>query len=220
MRRYAFIIAALFTMAPLCARGADLVVWWEKGFYNEEDAAIEEVIAAFEQKTGKQVDLVLHEQAELPDRIEASIAANQPPDVAFGLLLVTYSPKWPLEDRLVDLTDAVGHFADLLDPNQLDRAVLLNARTGQRALYGLPMGQISNYLHAWKSLLERAGLSLDDIPKEWKPFWWFWCDQAQPAVRKALAGTISGVSACRCRPSLTTRSTSSSSSSVPTMRTT
>jgi hypothetical protein len=44
----------------------------------------------------------------------------------------------------VDLTDTVGHFSDLFDPNQLDRAVLLNARNGKRALYGLPMGQISN----------------------------------------------------------------------------
>ena len=90
-----------------------------------------------------------------------------------------------LEDRLVDLTETVGHFSDLFDPNQLDRAVLLNARTGQRALYGLPMGQISNYIHVWNSLLERASLSLDDIPKDWEAFWSFWCDQVQPAVRTA-----------------------------------
>jgi multiple sugar transport system substrate-binding protein len=186
MRARAVVLAVAIVLAPLGARAADLVVWWEKGFYAQEDEAIREIIAAFEQKTGQQVDLVLHEQAELPDRIEASIAANQPPDVSFGLWLVTYFPKWALEDRLVDLTDAVGHFADLLDPNQLDRAVLLNATTGQKALYGLPIGQISNYLHVWKSLLERAGLSLDDIPKEWELFWSFWCDQAQPAVRKAL----------------------------------
>jgi multiple sugar transport system substrate-binding protein len=48
------------------------------------------------------------------------------------------------------------------------------------------MGQISNYVHVWNSLLERAGLSLDDIPNEWEQFWAFWCDRAQPAVRKAL----------------------------------
>jgi multiple sugar transport system substrate-binding protein len=86
----------------------------------------------------------------------------------------------------LDLTDSIGHFSDLFDPNQLDRAMLLNARTGQRALYGLPMGQISNYVHVWESLLERAGFSLDDIPKQWDAFWPFWCDQVQPALRKAL----------------------------------
>jgi multiple sugar transport system substrate-binding protein len=144
------------------------------------------VVAAFEQETGKQVEVTLLPMAAQPPHIEAALDAARPPDFAFGFWLDTYVPKWALEDRLVDLSDTVGHFSDLFDPNQLDRAMLLNARTGERALYGLPMGQISNYIHVWESLLERAGLSLDDIPKEWEPFWSFWCDQVQPAVRKAL----------------------------------
>ena len=86
----------------------------------------------------------------------------------------------------MDLTAAIGHFSDLFDPDQLERAVLLNARTGQKALYALPMGQVSNYVHVWKSLLQRAGLPLGEIPKEWEPFWSIWCDQVQPAVRKTL----------------------------------
>ena len=44
-------------MAPLGAKAADLVVWWEEGVNPEEDAAVREIIAAFEQETGKQVDL-------------------------------------------------------------------------------------------------------------------------------------------------------------------
>jgi multiple sugar transport system substrate-binding protein len=63
--------------------------------------------------------------------------------------------------------------------------MLLNAKTGQRALYGLPVGQIMDHVHVWKSLLERAGFSLDDIPKEWDEFWPFRCDRVQPAVRQA-----------------------------------
>jgi multiple sugar transport system substrate-binding protein len=185
-RLISVLLGATLFMASFGVQAADLVVWWEKGTYPQEDEAIREVIAAFEQDSGKQVDLVLLEQAELPDRIQTAIAANQPPDAAFGLWLVTYYPKWALEDRLVDLTDTVGSFSNMFDPNQLDRALLLNARTGQKALYELPMGQVGNYVHVWKSLLERAGLSLDDIPKEWEPFWSFWCDRAQPAVRKAL----------------------------------
>jgi multiple sugar transport system substrate-binding protein len=34
--------------------------------------------------------------------------------------------------------------------------------------------------------LERAGFTLAEIPKEWEAFWSFWCDEVQPAVRKAL----------------------------------
>ena len=84
----------------------------------------------------------------------------------------------------MDLTDAIGHFSDLFDPKALAWWVLLNQKTGQRALYALPMGRTSNHIHVWKSLLEQAGFNLQDIPKEWDAFWSFWCDQVQPAVRR------------------------------------
>ena len=48
------------------------------------------------------------------------------------------------------------------------------------------MGLATHHVHVWKSLLERAGFTLADIPKEWEAFWSFWCDRVQPAVRKAL----------------------------------
>ena len=47
------------------------------------------------------------------------------------------------------------------------------------------MGRSSNFAHVWRSLLERAGFTLADIPKEWEAFWSFWCDKVQPAVRRA-----------------------------------
>jgi multiple sugar transport system substrate-binding protein len=180
------LLAAALSLAPLGAQAADLVVWWPEGYYAEEDAAVRETIAAFEQDSGKMVELVFYPEQGLPDRIAAGLKRGQPPDFVFGFWRPSYVRTWAFEDRLVDLTDTVGHFSDLFDPNQLDRAVQLNARTGERALYGLPMGQISNYVHVWKSLLERAGFSLADIPTRWEPFWAFWCDQAQPAVRQAL----------------------------------
>ncbi len=85
MRGRAVVLAAALVMAPLGAQAADLVVWWEKGYYAEEDAALRETIAAFEQGSGKQVELVFYEQAELPDKIEAALEAGQPPDFAFGI---------------------------------------------------------------------------------------------------------------------------------------
>ena len=53
MRSRTAILAAMLAMAPLGANGADLVVWWDEGYYAEEDEAVAEIIAAFEQKTGK-----------------------------------------------------------------------------------------------------------------------------------------------------------------------
>jgi ABC-type glycerol-3-phosphate transport system substrate-binding protein len=51
--------------APLGASGADLVVWWEAGYYAEEDEAVREIIAAFEQRSGKEVELAFYPQADI-----------------------------------------------------------------------------------------------------------------------------------------------------------
>ena len=136
MRSRDFILATLLILSPLGARGADLVVWWHEGYYAEEDQALRDVIAAFEQESGKEVELVFRPMEELPDEITAALEAGQPPDFVFGFWLGSYAPEWALEDRLVDLSDTIGHFSDLFDPAQLDRATLLNATTGRRALYG------------------------------------------------------------------------------------
>ena len=71
------------------------------------------------------------------------------------------------------------------NPDALAWWTVPNKRTGQRALYALPMGRNTMHLHVWRSLLEQAGFTLEDIPREWAPFWSFWCDEVQPAVRRA-----------------------------------
>jgi ABC-type glycerol-3-phosphate transport system substrate-binding protein len=49
-----FVLVAVLILVPLGARAADLVVWWDEGYYAEEDEAVREIIAAFEHKTGKE----------------------------------------------------------------------------------------------------------------------------------------------------------------------
>jgi multiple sugar transport system substrate-binding protein len=149
MRARAVALAVAIVLAPLGAKAADLVVWWEKGFYPQEDEAVAEIVDAFEQETGKQVELGFYgPQAAFLEKIVAALEADRPPDFAFGLSLNDYLGQWALEDRLVDLSRAVGP--------------------------------------VWKSLLERAGFTLEDIPREWEAFWSFWCDRVQPAARQAL----------------------------------
>jgi ABC-type glycerol-3-phosphate transport system substrate-binding protein len=127
MRVRTILLAGALTLAPVAAGAADLVVWWEKGYRPEEDRAFEEIVAAFEQKTGKTVDVSFHIQWELPDKLTAALKADQPPDITFGFWLDTYVPRWALEDRLVDLSEPLASLTDLFDPSQLARAELLNA---------------------------------------------------------------------------------------------
>jgi multiple sugar transport system substrate-binding protein len=182
MRSLNAIFAALLAMAPLSAQAADLVVWWE-AWSPQEESAVRETIAAFE-TNGKQVELVFYPQAELSGKIEAALEAGQPPDFAFGTLVSLYIGEWAFGDRLLDLTDTIGHFSDMFDPDLLAFWTVPNQKTGHRALYALPMSRATNHILIWKSLLEEAGFTLGDIPKEWDGFWSFWCEQVQPAVRR------------------------------------
>ena len=183
----AVVLAAALILTPPGARAADLVVWWDKGYTPEEDAAVKETVAAFKQQTAKQVELALYPQAELPNKIRQALETGRPPDIAFGTWLSSFVALWAFDDRLVDLSGAIGPFANLFDPDGLDRVRMLDGKTGQKALYGLPIGRVSNHVHVWKILLERAGFGVADIPREWNAFWSFWCDRVQPAVR-ASAG--------------------------------
>jgi multiple sugar transport system substrate-binding protein len=184
MRVEVLVFAVAFATAPLGASAAELVVWWEQGQAAEEDEAVGEIIAAFEQKTGKEVELVLGQQEQIAADLMAAIeVGRRTPDFVFTVAETQPYEQWAYEGRLIDLSEAVGHFSDLFDPDVLERGTLLNGTTGQRGLYLLPMGIASHHVHVWKSLLERAGLTLADIPKEWEAFWAFWCDQVQPAVR-------------------------------------
>ena len=186
MHTRAVALAVAIVLAPLGARAADLVVWWEKGFYPQEDAAVAEIIAAFEQKTGKQVELVFQPQEQLLENTLAAVEAGQPPDFLFSANSANWTARWAYDDRLVDLEGVLGPVLDLFDADAIEVSTLLDGKTGRRGLYALPMGRNSYHIHVWNSLLERAGFTLADIPKEWEAFWSFWCDRVQPAVRKTL----------------------------------
>jgi len=118
--------------------------------------------------------------------VAALEAGRRPPDFIFTVISIQHYEQWAYEARLVDLSEAVGHFSDLFDRDALERVTLLDGTTGRHGLFLLPMGFATHHVHAWKSLLKQAGFTVEDIPRDWEAFWAFWCDQVQPAVREAL----------------------------------
>src|SRR5690349_16672528 len=111
MRVRAVLLAAALMLVPPGARAADLVVWWDRGFSVEEDGAVRELVAAFQSRTGKTVDLSFHVQWEMTRDLQAALDAGRPPDFAYGFWLFTTVPRWAHEGRLLDLTDAVDPYA-------------------------------------------------------------------------------------------------------------
>src|SRR5689334_13945754 len=70
MRVRAVLLAAALVLAPIAGRAADLVVWWEEEFSPGEDDAVREMMAAFEKKAGKTVELTFLSQDVLPGKLQ------------------------------------------------------------------------------------------------------------------------------------------------------
>jgi multiple sugar transport system substrate-binding protein len=107
------VLAAMLAVAPLGAKAADLVVWWERGSNPEDDAAVREIIAAFEQETGKQVDLEQRRRATLRPRPLPPSPTGKTPDFLFGT-----NGQWAGAGRLIEHSDVVGPFASSVRPGR------------------------------------------------------------------------------------------------------
>jgi hypothetical protein len=72
MRAPTVFVAGALSLAPVGAKAADLVVWWEQGSYSQADEAVVEIVAAFEKKTGQ------GGRAPRPLRVPAQRAPRSP----------------------------------------------------------------------------------------------------------------------------------------------
>ena len=216
MRKQVIVLAAALVMAPLGAKAADLVVWWEKGYYAQEDEAVREIVAAFEQETGKQVELVFQSRRSFRTGSWRRSRPDRPPDFAFGIWLGDlHSGSGP---------SRIGWWTSRT-PSVISRTCSIRISStvpccstqgpGRGRCTACRSAQISNHIHVWKSLLEQAGFTLEDIPKEWEAFWSFWCDEVQPAVRRATGrDDIWGVGLAMSAEAADTETSSFSSSTA------
>ena len=180
-------LAATFLSAVSTqAFAQDLVIWWNKSYYPEEDQKFEEIIAEFEKEKGVNVDLSFFANEDVPVKTLAALTAGNPPDLAFGFLFdLQHTSRWAYEGQLEDVSDVIEPMKDRFQDVALESVYLLNGETGERAYYGFPTQQQTAHIHVWESMLQEAGLSVEDIPMTWHEYWAWFCETAQPEVRSA-----------------------------------
>ena len=187
------VLAALILAAFSCAAGAQetLVVYWTKGFYPQEDKALDDMVAKFQQKTGVKVELSRYSPQESVPKAVAALDSGTPPDVAYGDVFdFQVAGKWAAEGRLEDLSDILTPMKANFLPVTLDTVYLLNEKTKKRAYYAFPMKRQTMHIQYWKDMLAEAGFKEGDIPKTWNAYWDFWCSKAQAGYRKKTGKRI------------------------------
>ena len=175
-----------------------LVVWWNKGYYKEEDEGMQKVAEAFARENNVDLEITFTIQDDLGPKIISALIARRVPDVAFCFFNDFHiTPKFAWDGKLADVSDLVEE----LKPRYLEH----HMRTGRAynnvekkwAYYGIPIEAQALHTHYWKDLVQEAGLNPDPkkIPMKWDDFWGFW-KKAQQNLRKkdpAKYGKVYGI---------------------------
>jgi multiple sugar transport system substrate-binding protein len=183
----------LASASPIYAQDK-ITVFWNKGFYKAEDDALFAAVKKFEDKTKVKVDLSQYSPQDMIPKSVAAMDSGTPPDVAYGDVYdFQVAAKWAYEGKLEDISDVIDPLKAQFAPNTAETTFLYNDKTKKKAYYAFPLKQQTMHIQYWIDMLQQAGFKETDIPKDWKGYWSFWCDKAQPASRKATGQRVFGI---------------------------
>lgn len=174
LKTSAGLAAASALARPAIARGQTVTMWWNQGFYPAEDAAFHSLVAAWEKASGNTVNLTMVAAQALNEKIVSALTSGDVPDLLYadnapGQII----PQSAWHDKLVDVGDVVETQKKEFSATAIQSAQFYNAVEKKRAFYGVPFKGASLNLPIWKSLIEKAGYKVSDIPKTWDAFFDF-----------------------------------------------
>src|SRR6516162_573602 len=154
------------------AEATTATVWWPQGFVPEEDVAIKKAVADYEKASGNMIDLSIMPFAPQRQKIVSAVTSGVVPDLFRNNpdeIVALYA--W--DDKLVDVSDVVETQKEEYTETALLNTYCYNNSTKQRSFYGVP--DITAVLpnHVWRPLVEKAGYTIEDIPKTWDSYYDF-----------------------------------------------
>src|SRR5438876_332260 len=147
-------------------------VWWVQGFVQDEDVAIKKVVADYEKASGNKIELNIAPFAPMRQKIVAAMQSGVVPDLipaTPGEIVALHA--W--DDKLVDVTDVVETQKSQYIETALLNTYCFNNVAKKRSYYGV---QFSNDVlpnHIWQPLVEKAGFTMEDVPRTWDAFYDF-----------------------------------------------
>jgi multiple sugar transport system substrate-binding protein len=174
LRGGAALTAAGSLMRPYVANAAAKTaeVWWVQGFAQEEDIAFKKLVEDYQKASGNTIDYSIAPYAPMRQKIVAAMQSGIVPDVfqnTPGEIIALYA--WA--DKLVDVSDVVDTQKAQFTQTALLTVNCYNSVEKRRSFYGVPftVGALCN--HIWRPLVEKAGYTLEDLPKTWDAYYDF-----------------------------------------------
>jgi len=143
--------------------------WWQQGFAKEEDAAFKKMVADYENTSGNKINYSIMPFAALGRKAISAVTSDVVPDI-IEVYDSVFAPLTSWDDKLVDVSDIVAtQKADFVSV-AVDSCFLYNKTTKERGYYMVPMKINGVPFHIWRSLVEKAGYKVSDIPNTWDAF--------------------------------------------------
>ena len=157
-------------------------VWWVQGFVKEEDVAFKKMVDDYEKQSGNKIEQSITPYAALRQKEIAAIQTGVVPDV-MEVADFALAPLQSWDDRLTDISDVVEPVKDQFIKTALSSCYYYNNVTKKRAFYVAPMKIAAVPFHIWKSLVEKGGQKISDLPNTWDAFMDFF-KPVQDGLRK------------------------------------
>jgi multiple sugar transport system substrate-binding protein len=174
LRSSAALAAAGMVGRPYIANAAatTATVWWVQGFAEEEDISFKKIVADYQMASGNTLDYSITPYAPLRQKIVSAVTSGVVPDFFPNNpfeILVLYA--W--SDKLVDVSDVIETQKANYGETALSTAYCYNHAEKRRSFYGVPYTLAARPNHIWRPLVEKAGYSMEDLPRTWDAFYDF-----------------------------------------------
>src|SRR5215470_13481428 len=151
------------------AAATTIEVWFAQGFVSEEDSAFKAMAADYEKASGNKIDQSLIPYAALRQKAISAITSGVVPDM-IEVADFYLGPLQAWDDKLVDMSDVVEPAKGQYVPTALPCCYFYNNVAKKRGYYVLPMKIAAVPFHIWKSLVEKGGAKIADLPNTWDAF--------------------------------------------------
>ena len=163
-------------------------VWWNQGFVPEEDAAFRAMVDEYEKASGNKIEQSLVPFAPMRQKAVSAIQTGVVPDI-IEVLDLWFAGLNVWDDKLLDVSDIVEPLKSQFSPMALTCCNLYNNAAKKRSYYIAPMKITGTPFHIWKSLVEKGGGKLSDLPNTWDAFLDFFKPLQDPLLQ-LCAGTL------------------------------
>ena len=162
------------------------IVWITQGFVQAEDQALKKTAEDYMKASGNTLEYSIMPFMALNQKIISALTSGDVPDLMFHDAPEVLLPQNAWDDKLLDVSDVVASYESQLSETAKQCSSFHNKVTKKRSYYLCPIKQGATPFHIWGDLVEKAGLKMEEIPKDWDGIWTYLKQTQKPLRAKGM----------------------------------